>query len=179
MKKTISTLILACSTLVGFSQNLIQNGDIIATTSVASNYRIVTAKADSCQIDLAAFGSNSNIGAMYDNKSAGVSTTAKRMFIINEQVDGIISIGIGGYSPSKESIRINSNGQIMIEANCATHPQTPSAYMTIAPSAGAGKGPLKILPAPLLITPEPYLFEVDPNGDLYFTNGAGTRTKIN
>jgi hypothetical protein len=178
MKKIIATLILACSTLVGLSQTTFSNNVIVQNVNPTA-YPNLTVKADSSEVNLVTFGSSSNVGTLYDNKSAGVATASNRMFIINEQSNGIVSIASGGYGATNESIRIKENGQILLMGNCATHPIVSNALVTIGNGNGAGKLPLKILPAPLVSTPEPFSFEVDLNGNLYWTNASGVRTKVN
>lgn len=177
MKKTIATLILACSMLVGFSQTF--NTDVIAQSTVASIYRQVECNADSCSIGLVAFGSNAGVGTLYDSKTGFLAGAANRMGIINEQSTGNVVIATGGYGLPNQIINFTTKG-VMLEANSPTHGSAPSAYLHLGRGTSvAGHAPIKFtLPSSaILTTPEPGAFETD-GTDLYFTNSAGVRKKI-
>lgn len=188
MKKTISILILACSTLVGFSQSLLVNGDATATRSTGvttikaettdpNSFSLVTAKSNSSSVSFVAFGSNGGVGTLYDSQTAGVGGNANTLFFINEKATGNIVFATGGYGQTKECLRIETTG-VSICAGGPTYPITTTAHLTIgAGGTSPGKAPLKILSGNLLTTPEPNALEYD-GTDLWFTNSAGVRKKV-
>lgn len=194
MKKSILTFALMTFAIVSLSQIVNQvNGDAVFTKTVgieyvnvktldSTSYSILNVQAnkDAVGIGLITFGTNGGVGTLYDNNTAYVSGAADKMGIINEQTNGYIVFATGGYGASKEAMRINSNGQIMIEANNPTHPVEPSAYLNIARgTATAGHAPLKLTTAysVLLTIPEAGAIETD-GTDLYWTNNSGVRKKL-
>jgi len=188
MKKTI--LILMCVITSSVISQTTFTTDVTATkstgvTTILSNtndnsgYAVITTQAGPVNASIVSFGTSGGVGTLYDNSTSWFSCTAPLCGIINEQSNGKIVFATGGYGQTKECMRIEPTG-ITICVGGPTYPITPSAHLTIgAGGTSAGSAPMSIKPGQLLTVPQACTLEVDSNGDLYWTNSAGTRVKIN